>query len=120
MLSGLSTCLILVALFPLMWVSESECCLFAGSGGGDRSIFWVAAMVAGVCSTLLARILWNNSVAFASERIRLGGLLAEPLLAAILVFLFETRWPDAAEWSIVALCGASMWVFYHDKQTTQT
>ncbi|MET4693474.1 DMT family transporter [Endozoicomonas lisbonensis] len=112
MMSGLCTSLALTVLLPLALVGEGEWRLFTRQDGRSWYIFWFGMILAGVFCTLLARVIWNNRLAYASDSVRAGAMVSEPLMIGVLFFLLETRWPDTVEWSIIALSGLALWLFY--------
>ena len=113
-MSGLCTCMVLCLLLPLALVGDGDWRLFSDIGDKDWSMFWIGVMFAGFFSTLLARVIWNNAVSYAHESVRISGMIAEPLFVAILMFLFEARWPDTVEWTIITLSGLALWIFYRN------
>ena len=112
MMSGLCTSLALIVLLPLALVGEGEWRLFTEPDGRIWYAFWFGMILAGVFCTLLARVIWNNRLAYASDSVRAGAMVSEPLMIGVLFFLLETRWPDTVEWSIIALSGLALWLFY--------
>ena len=112
MMSGLCTSFALVGLLPLALVGKGEWRLFSQPDNKNWYVFWFGMIVAGFFGTLLARVIWNNRLAYGSDSVRARAMVSEPLMIGVLFFLLELRWPDTAEWSIIALSGLALWMFY--------
>lgn len=113
-ISGLCTCMVLCLLLPLILVGDGEWRLFSDMDDRNWLMFWSGVVFAGLFSTLLARVIWNNNVSYAHESVRIAGMITEPLFVAVLVFLYEARWPDTVEWTIITLSGVALWIFYRN------
>ncbi|AMO55533.1 EamA family transporter [Endozoicomonas montiporae] len=113
MMSGLCTSLALILLLPLTLFGEGEWRLFSESDGRSWYLFWFAMLIAGAFCTLLARVIWNNRLAYGSDSFRAKVMISEPLMIGLLYFLLESRWPDTVEWSILVLTGLALLMFYH-------
>jgi drug/metabolite transporter (DMT)-like permease len=90
----------LVILAPVMGWSRLPDLGFAGEAG-TRLIVW--ALVTGVIASWIAQYCWT----IASHRLPLALsaqlIVSETLFALIYGFVFEQRWPHAAEWAGAAL-----------------
>lgn len=65
--------------------------------------FWLIALVSGIGSSWLATVLWNVASRRLSASLCGQLIVSETLFALLYAFMWDGRWPHAAEWAAAVL-----------------
>ena len=100
-ISRINSLLTLVTLLPFAIIGGNEWQLFSYMDEINSLHFFLGTLLAGCMGTLIARLLWNHSALHGNNRSTAFGATLEPGFVAVYAFLWEGRWPDAAEYAVL-------------------